>query len=279
MSDLHFEQSQIQNEYSTWPQTGWPVKAPYLVLAGDIGSLDAHYTSYRDFLAMRCKEYKKVFLITGNRDFPTRNMQQDHAKMIKRARGLERDVRMGGVLKFLENDRYDLKDKGVCISILGCTLWTQTRADHSRWDDYDTTRGLEGIPGNSRDTHNQRYQESLQWLRDEVKKIRASPGGKERKIMVITHHTPFMRDASKDSNDVRNKLQAQYSYYNNDILGGCGLEGLGVGDMWIYGHTHWTNDLLIDDVRAYSNQRGNRCPKLIEHPGHHDFDIQRTVDL
>lgn len=276
MSDLHFEHNRILNEYTTWPPSGWPVRAQYLILAGDIGALSRQFDDYRQFLANRCSEYKMVFLVLGNRDFPNINGHKN-AKVIDLARDLERDTIMKGKLKFLEGDRYDLEANGTKITILGCTLWTQIRSDQSRGNDFNN---LEGIPENTRLKHNQRFQDSLRWLREEVAKIRTSEaGGAERKIMVITHHAPFIRDASTRSNDVGQPLNNQYSYYNNDILGGSGFEGLGVGDMWVYGHTHYTNNLVIDDVRVYSNQRGSRSPDLHKYPGFHDFSIQRTIDF
>ena len=46
MSDLHFEQgfaAKWMNQYEKWPLTRWPVKATYLILAGDIGRAVKHF--------------------------------------------------------------------------------------------------------------------------------------------------------------------------------------------------------------------------------------------
>jgi predicted phosphodiesterase len=288
VSDLHFEQCKQHPgsqgyrpkfEYYEWPQPKWPAAADYLILAGDIGNISDDYDALRDFLEMRCSQYKLVFLVLGNHEFRNRIKRTTIEEGLTLAGKLESDSRMGGKLRFLNNNRYDLKAEGAHISILGCTLWTKIRADQEKHLDGRPPRTLEGIPGNSTRHHTERFNQSFKWLQDEVKKIRSEADGHERKILVITHYTPFIRGASRDNSSLGNPLKRGYSHYVNDILGGCGLEGLGVGDMWVYGHTHHSTDLVVDEVRVFSNQRGSKCPPLIVNPDVHDFDITRVFSF
>ncbi|KIN00459.1 hypothetical protein OIDMADRAFT_180694 [Oidiodendron maius Zn] len=121
MSDLHFEQGfagEWMNQYEKWPLTGWPVKAPYLILAGDIGRAVKHFDQLRSFLAKRCDEYQRVFYLLGSKEFPNKE-NLDHAAVIQKVWSLTKESRMRGRLIFLDRIRYDLRDNGAFISILG----------------------------------------------------------------------------------------------------------------------------------------------------------------
>jgi hypothetical protein len=281
MSDLHFEHSiretfKFGDHYEEWPPGGWPVLADYLIIAGDTGLLHRHYDKLRDFFRRRCKEYKLVFFVAGNKDFPE-SSEKTYREGIFRAECLETDWGMNGKLKFLNKKRFDLRENGVTISILGCTLWTLIREEQFR---YVRSMNMEEIRGETPSSRNNRFRMELNWIKSEVKKIRETEeDGVERKIMVITHHPPMIRGASVDNHDIRNRYSRNYCMYGNDILGGWGLPGLGAGDMWVYGHTHYTNDIYVDEVRVFSNQRGTGCPGIIENPTKNEFGLHRTVDF
>lgn len=116
-------------------------------------------------------------------------------------------------------------------------------------------------------------------MKKSVAEIRAEEGGEARKIMIITHHPPFFRGAFECSERIGVPYESEYSLYGNDILGGYGFEGIGEGDLWAYGHTHYSTDVIVEDVRVYSNQRGSNSPPLIDSPRLHDFNINRTVEM
>ncbi|KAI9754208.1 MAG: hypothetical protein M4579_004805 [Chaenotheca gracillima] len=62
MSDLHLE---VGLQYGSFHI---PYKAPYLVLAGDIGRL-VDYEAYLGFLRRQCGQFVRVFLVLGNHEF------------------------------------------------------------------------------------------------------------------------------------------------------------------------------------------------------------------
>lgn len=269
-----------KREYYEWPKGGWIPIADYLILAGNIGNLSGDIDAYGSFLEQRCSEYKYVFLVLGNHEFMNQHQPLTINQGVSAAKNLERDSRTGGRLVFLNNTRFDLRTlDGAVISILGCTLWSKIRADQEDHFRSLSAEVLEGIPGNSARAHTERFEKSFKWLQDQVKKIRSEKYGKERKILVITHYPPFIRGASRDNSPLTFDMPKNYSQDWNDILGGCGIEGLGVGDMWVYGHTHHSGEFEVDDVRVFSNQRGSNCPALIDNPEEHDFDITRSFDF
>ncbi|KAF4622764.1 hypothetical protein G7Y89_g14263 [Cudoniella acicularis] len=48
-----------------------------------------------------------------------------------------------------------------------------------------------------------------------------------------------------------------WSAFQTDLLGGSEVFDLKLGDVWIFGHTHWCCDFLIEEVRVFANQRGD----------------------
>lgn len=107
MSDLHLE---VGQQYATF---NFPVAAPFLILAGDIGRL-ADYDAYLDFLARQTARYGQVVLVLGNHEF----YGLDSAKGLSEAKRLESEPRLGGKLSVLQQTRVDLP--GSNITLLGC---------------------------------------------------------------------------------------------------------------------------------------------------------------
>src|SRR5687768_9237430 len=77
LSDAHLEVGQQYTSYS------FPVSAPLLLLAGDIGRL-IDYEGYLSFLQAQVARYRKVFLVLGNHEF----YNLDYESGVKEARRL-----------------------------------------------------------------------------------------------------------------------------------------------------------------------------------------------
>ena len=171
---------------------------------------------------------------------------------------------MNGKLTYMEQDRYDFEEADV--TLLGCTLWSRIRSDQPN-------ATPDRILGNSLAAHNTRFEESYKWLKDEVKSIRDTGGGKTRRILVLTHYAPTIRNSCSPTLESGSN---SWSKYQNDILGGEGVEGLGSGDVWVFGHTHWSVDFKRDFVRVYANQRGGARSTAASSNG---FDAEKTIDV
>jgi len=151
------------------------------------------------------------------------------------------------ILNSGDDGRYDFLDDGYNVSIVGCTLWAnRRRGQAARVATIDSSN-----VGNNSRNNNQRHERDLRWLKREIRNIREEE--KERVIIVMTHHAPCITSTSAPSLD---GVSGSWSDFQVDILGGEGVPGLQAGDVWVFGHTHWSTDFVQDEVRVYSNQRG-----------------------
>lgn len=172
---------------------------------------------------------------------------------------------MKGGLKFLERSEVDMMAEvgNLDVIILGCTLWSRIRQDQPDAGRTDTLAIKLWKPRPQK--NNEVFERSYNWLKDTVKDIRQTRR-KSARILVITHHAPCF-GTSKAGQD---KTGPNWSSYQNDILGGEGVEGLRRGDTWVFGHTHFTCDFTQDEVRVYSNARGR--PKEVT-PGYFEDKV------
>lgn len=108
MSDLHLE---VGRQYADFDI---PPKAPYLVLAGDVGRL-VDFESLRDFLALQCSKFEKVFYVLGNHEF----YGTSRIKGLEIAAKLQEEPGMRGKLYIMNKLRHDIDSR---VMVLGCTL-------------------------------------------------------------------------------------------------------------------------------------------------------------
>jgi len=229
VSDLHLEEFGPQAEYQNFQI---PVRAEYLVLAGDIGRATSleHIEGYQQFLKRQCDKFELVFLIAGNNEFKYNEKDDGIQTGLRNLRSLARDPVMRGRLIFMENHSYDFDSDGYKVTILGCTLWARHRDDQPYAADTDRTIRGWGTRGN-----NKTHDESFEWLTRRVKQIRADPKNEKRKIIVLTHHSPSIFGTSfpRFNGSEGSGPERVWSNYQNNILGpgGIGLEGLKEGDV------------------------------------------------
>ncbi|KAK6595240.1 hypothetical protein H4I95_10598 [Botrytis cinerea] len=247
-------------------------RAPYLILAGDIGNTDpASETKYRGFLARMCAkpELKRIFLVAGNRDFWPSNRTTVNGTL-KMLRGFTKHPDTLGKLVFMENDGFVIQENGGKVVILGCTLWTERRGagGHEPSDQNNLQRTA-------------RHHASCEWIRNETKRIRDDPKEVETRILIITHMPPSKSGTSppeQTSEKLRDFNSGQS--HGTDVIDGCKGHGydhssitttmplLDWRDVWIWGHTHWNEPRYgktrHGGMRFESNQRGNArgTPKI-----------------
>lgn len=129
------------------------------------------------------------------------------------------------------------------------------------------------------DDHNAAHQADLQWLREEVTRIRdeersttATSGDrstrsatkKRKKIVVVTHHAPIRKGSSKPEHENNPWTDAFSTEILGPRAGGVANPPLDV-DWWIFGHTHFTTSCMRGAVRLISNQRGYVFPGQQQH--------------
>jgi predicted phosphodiesterase len=287
VSDLHLELE--DGGYDTWDFTA---TAPYLILAGDIGSLHpAHRERYRRFLIRMCQKpiIQSVFWVAGNHEYshsPDNTPGVGWRDGVGIARRMATDPVMGGKLIYLENDRTFIRERGVKVVILGATLWTWTPDGHA-WDDETQNTNRRNV----------NHADSVKFLKKQVARIRSQEWERDTHILIITHHAPS-KSGTLDPNLTAPEPDDEIGYtYATDLLDGVrqpGTNGYNHGsvktqfpqlddrDVWIHGHTHWMStfgQVRANGVRLLSNQRGYKQERGPYGPDRFPFDASRTVEI
>lgn len=222
LSDLH-------REFSPYPLT--PTDAEVIVLAGDVdvGTFGIEWAKALG---------KPVVYVAGNHEFYHQDIQRMTDEL--------RDASAGSPVHFLENERVIIGD----TRFLGCTLWTDFRlfGDHMR--DACMVQARRSL-NDFRIIHNGAarftpedsialHEESRAWLKAELTQPFAG------KTVVVTHHMPHGKCVS--------------ARYAHDSLSACFAsnadELMNLADLWIFGHTHDSNDVTIGKTRLLDNPRG-----------------------
>lgn len=243
MSDLHLE---VGKQYSSFH---FPATAPYLIIAGDIGCL-ADYESYLEFMKTQCKRFDQVFLVLGNHEFYGLSREEG----LRRAEALEQEPSLDGRLCLMNRRRFDLRNHSDVV-ILGCTLQShitpETRDMVER-----KLQDFKRIEGWTVDRHNAEHVKDLAWLKQEITSERKEVYESRKHLLVVTHHAPCSRECSRPC-----EVQSAWSSaFATDLLANGKNNPLKEVRCWIFGHTHYTTDLIKSDVRVVSNQRGYVLP-------------------
>ncbi|KAK8146218.1 hypothetical protein G3M48_003438 [Beauveria asiatica] len=261
LSDLHLE---IGQQYASFT---FPNMAPYLLLAGDIGRL-VDYDNYLAFLQAQTSRFEAVFLVLGNHEF----YGMTYNDALDTARRLTDEPCLARRLVLLDKTRWDSPDSN--LSILGCTLWSFIPDDkisvvQSRVKDFkkisDWTPAM----------HNDVHAQEAAWLRKEVANLAAAELQKPRNLLVVTHHAPCLEGTSHPD------------HAENPWSSAFATDMLASGDWrlvktWVFGHTHYSTDVLRKGVRIVANQRGYVIPlssdphRSKRHESNH-FDLAKVI--
>ena len=236
MSDLHLEVGQQYADFDI------PTKAPYLILAGDIGRLK-DYGPYLEFLRRQCKKYNLVFLVLGNHEFFGSNRPEG----LQLARRLANECGCKGKLHVMNRDRVDL-DESTGITILGYTLHSKITAE-ARSIVQTKVNDFKNIKSWTVDDHNSEHRQDVEWLQREIHNIRNRELQPHRNILIITHHAPTVQGSSRPDH-LANPWTCAFS---TDLLGDKSFADV---HWWIFGHTHFTTEFQQGQTNLCSNQRG-----------------------
>ncbi|KAF7552731.1 hypothetical protein G7Z17_g4138 [Cylindrodendrum hubeiense] len=260
MSDLHLE---VNNQYDTFD---FAVKAPLLVLGGDIGRL-VDYEPLLKFLARQTARFDKVFLVLGNHEF----FGMTYSTGIRRATRLEKEEVLGGKLVLLNRNRWD--DETSRLTILGCTLWSDIppAAEDDvklRVSDFKMIRGW------SVDYHNDCHIMDSTWLKKTLNDMDVlEPTQEERQVLIVTHHAPCFKGTSRPEHE-KNPWKVAYA---TDVMQRPEYAHV---SWWMYGHTHFTTQFQRGSIRVVANQRGyvlgTDGPPLEDA---NEFDAEKVLDL
>lgn len=192
-----------------------------LIIAGDLGKVTNK--SYQAFLADVSERYDHVILVAGNHDYYGTSIEEGELK-------IRNIVKQYPNIKYLQCNKVVINN----IEFLGCTLWSQPAVDYWETNDGNSIKEF------SLDDYHALHQTHRDWLETELNQ--SSP----YKRVVITHHLPSYRCIDpKYTNLVVNSFFAS----ELDYL-------VPKANLWLAGHTHTNNAILIDNTYVFINPKG-----------------------
>ncbi|EGE83579.1 Ser/Thr protein phosphatase [Blastomyces gilchristii SLH14081] len=240
MSDLHLEVCQQYANFHITP------RADRLILAGDIGRL-ADYEAFRDFLHLQCEQFLEVYLVLGNHEFFGVSREQG----LRLAYMLQQEPGLKDKLTVMNQKRVDLQD----ITLLGCTLHSHIPPEDEE-SVRSTVNDFRHIEGWTVSKHVTEHFSDVKWLADEITSIRQTESALKRKIVVISHHAPSTKGTSRPLDEG----SPYNSAFATNLLDGDTQSCFETVQCWIFGHTHYSTDILRGRTRLVSNQRGYVFP-------------------
>lgn len=211
-----------------------------LILAGDIGKIsNKHYLDFIDYVS---KFWKKVFIVLGNHEF---YIKSHYHKTINKYRELFNKYKN---IFFLNDSEHEF-DKDTLI--IGGIFWTRASNklkgeindyNYIKYFDISAKRQYEITP----EFINVEHLKSKMFLIKSLNK-------KYKNVIIISHFPLTQKNTSEE------KYQDQPLYLKNyfandfdDILNDSKISNI----INIAGHTHFSYDFKINNVRYISNQLG-----------------------
>lgn len=141
------------------------------------------------------------------------------------------------------------------VTILGCTLQSYILPE-AREIVGEKIKDFQRIVNWTIDHHNAEHASDVEWLQTHIRLIRKEKNGSQRRIFVITHHAPVVREASRPEHF----LNPWSSAFGTDLLRIDSLSTFSEVQWWVFGHTHYATEFSKCNVKLVSNQRGYLFP-------------------
>ncbi|KAJ3018410.1 UNVERIFIED_CONTAM: hypothetical protein HDU68_011162 [Siphonaria sp. JEL0065] len=253
-SDIHLELGG-QHALHREPYTSLlnPNGAEYLILAGDVGKPGS--MQYSDFLFRAASVFKAIFLVTGNHEYYNQTKEDVDAQIITWIKSLNTQLNHPKI--YLLNHTQTIYIEESNLRILGCTLWSHIPPEAAnevsqRLNDFrmiGTRNGKLNHESPRRITvqdYNSWHDAELLFLEGEIQ--RAKERGEQ--ILVVTHHPPtFVETSAAEFRGEDNLIRFAFASALDRLFGDSVV-------CWCYGHTHFSNDIVIGGTRVVSNQPG-----------------------
>lgn len=236
-SDLHTELIKKRMDFD--------VMADVLILAGDIGCITTN--TFKPFIDNVSKKWKHVVYVPGNHEYyasiPITKLKQAYHEF------------------FLTYDNVHYLDNSVWeyngYLFVGSTLWSNP-SDISGLNDFyyiketnklftptSNKKKVKPILKLTKNTFCELHKKSVEWIRKII-----INNNTNKKIIMITHFPPINENVSHP----KYKNEPGKDYFSNNF------ESLNIPltnvKLWISGHTHFSYDIMKNNVRFLSNQLG-----------------------
>jgi len=219
-------------------------KAKYIALLGDIGIAIRPY--YRDYLIRLSKRYTNVFVLYGNHEFyhSTTKQALDVIESVSKE--------YPNVIWLRAGHAFEVEG----VKIIGDTLWSHLAEDEIEavgfhLNDYrHIDIELEGGGRRKLRTSDTMawHQEQLAFIKAEVEKSRK----KNQPVVIMTHHAPLIRFGVTNPGLWESAESEVNSAFSTDLSSMFGPPVV----AWLYGHTHWNHNMVINDTIVAANQGG-----------------------
>lgn len=170
MSDLHCER-QLDATTHQYAIPDIPKRAPYLILAGDIGRL-CDRGALKCMLRQLCSTFERVLLVPGNHEFYGTSRQEGLRI------GEELSTELGDNFVLMNRRRVDL---GGAV-VLGCTLHSHIPEGSHPTNDFIRIQSW------SVKDHNDEHRRDLSWLEKMLSEVAASRP--DVRVIIVTHYAP-----------------------------------------------------------------------------------------
>ncbi len=172
--------------------------------------------NYDELLLKLSLTHEKVFVITGNHEYYNNDFTVDHH--IKQLCSEYDNVH------FLQKDFFIYKN----VKFIGCTLWSAVN-DPTLCKYMSDFKYIQNF---TFENYNDFHQDHKAWLEEQLADV------------VITHHLPSKTLIHESYQD--NPLNV---FYASDMT----IKNV---SHWCYGHTHYTNHTIVNNVKLHCNPRG-----------------------
>jgi predicted phosphodiesterase len=232
-SDFHLELYPSPIEYSVFLTPS----APYLALAGDIGSLE----TLKPFFDWATSKWKRIFYIAGNHEYYTHR-----SKTVEEL--TEGYKQLGDTytnIEFLYTDRPSvyIEDENVCI--IGLTLWSNVTTTSHSWRKVSDYKMITVVKNErTMPSHlNALHQRDVAVLREEYEKWKS----RNIPMCVMTHHMPSFRLIHPDF--ALSDVNSCFASHLDDLV-------KHPISHWIYGHSHVSGKQTLGNTVCVINARG-----------------------
>jgi len=219
-----------------------------LVLAGDIVPF-AVMDKHKDFFDYLSDHFETIYWLPGNHEYY-------HFDIAQKSGVLREKIRSN---LFLVNNTSIVHGN---TRLIFSTMWTHI-SQGNQWTIERSMNDFHVIKCNgfrfSSDQYNQLHQESLDFIRQEIKTVNTE------KQIVITHHCPtFLNYPEQYKGDALNEA---FAVELHDLIERSGIT------CWVYGHHHCnTSEFHIGSTRLITNQLG-----YVQQNEHELFDASKCI--
>lgn len=228
LSDIHLEHYTFLNDFENIIETN---KNSILCLVGDIGNPFSKL--YSDFIFWCSKNFLTVFIVAGNHEYYNSTIEKTNKQIENLADNYFN-------VNFLNNSYFIVDD----IIFIGTTLWSYIPNIH-KYEIENKINDYRFIQDFNIDISNKIHNDNINFLKSTIIKFKYT-----HKIIILSHHSPLLKNTSKTEYEL---LNTNYAFSSDQSLLMKDV------NVWIYGHTHYNhknNYFLYENTYLVCNQYG-----------------------